>query len=71
MFTVIFAHPRKQIVWTHGLSQGRNHASKFGGSNRAKPESSEARIEGAKSPRFEGEARIEGEAGKGSGEGAR
>ena len=50
--------------------QGRNHASKVGGS-----ESGEARIQGAKRPRFEGETRIEGEAreraGKGSGEGTR
>ena len=39
------------------IQQGRNHASKVGGS-----ESGEARIEGAKRLRFEGEARIEGEA---------
>ena len=52
------------------MQQLRNPASKFGGS-----ESGEARNEGAKPPRFEGEARIEGEArkraGEGSGEGAR
>ena len=50
------------------IQQGRNHDSKVGGS-----ESGEARIEGAKRLRFEGEARIEGEAreraGEGSGEG--
>ena len=39
------------------IQQGCNHASKVGGS-----ESGEARIEGAKRLRFEGEARIEGEA---------
>ena len=45
--------------------QGRSHASKVGGS-----ESGETRIEGAKRPRFEGEARIEGEAREGAGEGS-
>ena len=50
--------------------QGRNHALKVGGS-----ESGEAQIEGAKRPKFECEARIEGKArereGEGSGSGAR
>ena len=44
--------------------QGRNHASKVGGS-----ESGEARIEGAKRPIFDGEARIERKARERAGEG--
>ena len=50
-------------------AQVRNHASKVGG------DSGKARIRGAKRLRFEGGARIEGQAreraGEGSGEGAR